>query len=182
MTRVIASRSDCNPIGAVVKGAVAGLAGTVAMDLLWYRRYRREGGEDGFLDWEFSAGTTSYDEAGAPAQVGKRIVEGYLQRELPPSSARPMNNAVHLLTGVGWGATHGIALTSLGALPLGAGLLTGATAWGASYAMLAPAGLYKPMWEYAPRVLWKDLSAHLAFGLGTGLAFRALKRASAREA
>jgi hypothetical protein len=162
------------PIVIIAKGAAAGLAGTLAMDLLWYRRYRRDGGEDGFLAWETSAGTKSYDEAGAPAQVGKRIVEGYRQRELPPQSARSMNNAVHLLTGVGWGALHGIASTSSGRLPATAGLATGAAAWAASYAMLAPAGVYKPMWEYPPGVLWKDLSAHLVFGLGTGVAFGAL--------
>jgi hypothetical protein len=42
--------------------------------------------------------------------------------------------------------------------------------------MLAPAKLYKPIWEYPRSVLWKDLSAHLAYGLGTGAAFRALSR------
>jgi hypothetical protein len=161
---------------AVLKGAVAGLAGTMVMDLLWYRRYRRDGGQDGFLAWESSAGTTSYDQAGAPAQVGKVIVEGYLHRELPPQSARAMNNAVHLLTGAGWGAAHGVASTFLSAAPPRAGLVTGAAAWGASYALLAPAGVYKPMWEYPPGALWKDLSAHLVFGAATSAAFRALAR------
>ena len=92
-----------DPAASIVRGAAAGLAGTLAMDALWYRRYRRGGGEDGFLDWELSSATTSYEQAGAPAQVGKRIVEGYFQRELPPASAGMMNNAVHLLTGVAWG-------------------------------------------------------------------------------
>jgi hypothetical protein len=144
------------------------------MDLLWYRRYRREAGQDGFMDWELSAGTTSYDQAGAPAQVGKRIVEGYLQRELPPESARAMNNAVHWFTGAQWGAIHGIATASVGAPRACYGLATGVTAWAASYAMLAPAKVYNPPWEYPAPVLWKDLSAHLVFGLGVGAAFRAL--------
>ncbi|MCA1657580.1 MAG: hypothetical protein LC713_07740, partial [Actinobacteria bacterium] len=87
------------PLGAVIKGALAGVAGTGAMDLLMWARYRAEGGGDGFLDWEFSAGLASYDGAPAPAQVGRRIVEGYLQTELPPSSARLVNNTVHVLTG-----------------------------------------------------------------------------------
>lgn len=162
------------PAGAIVKGALAGLVGTLAMDLLWYRRYRRDGGDDGFLDWEFSAGTTSYEQAGAPAQVGKRVVEGYLQRELPDESARTMNNAVHALTGVAWGTMHGIVVASMARPRTLNRLATGATAWAASYATLAPAGLYKPMRDYSPKVLWKDLSAHLVFGLGTGGAFRAL--------
>jgi hypothetical protein len=148
------------------------------MDLVWYRR---AGGTEGFIAWETSAGVTSYQQAGPPALVGKRIVEGYLQRELPPESARAMNNAVHLLTGASWGALHGIVTASTGGPRAWHGLVTGPVAWAASYAMLAPAGVYKPMWEYPLDVLWKDLSAHLVFGLGTGLAFRALAAAEPRS-
>jgi hypothetical protein len=161
-------------VGAILKGAAAGLVGTLAMDLLWYRRYRRDGGDDAFLDWEFSAGTTGYDEAGAPAQVGKRVAHDLLGLELPPKSAAAMNNAVHLATGAGWGAAHAIAIASIGRPATRSGFATGIAAWASSYAMLAPLGIYKPMWEYPPGVLWKDLSAHLVFGLGTGLAYRAL--------
>lgn len=159
---------------AILNGVAAGLAGTLAMDLVWYRRYRSDAGGDSFRAWEFSAGTTSYDEAGAPAQVGKLITEGLLQRELPPESARAMNNVVHWSTGALWGAAHGIAATSLGRSRTPYGLATGLTAWAASYALLAPAKIYKPVWEYPPSVLWKDLSAHLVFGTGVGAAFQAL--------
>jgi hypothetical protein len=144
------------------------------MDLVWYWRYRRDGGQAGFLDWEFSAGMTSYEQAAAPAQVGKRLVEGFLQRELPQESARAMNNAVHWAIGASWGAVHGVVISSIGQPRACYPVATGAFAWGASYALLAPAGVYKPMWEYPPDVLLKDLSAHLVFGLGTGAAFRAL--------
>lgn len=164
------------PIGALARGAAAGLAGTLAMDALWYWRYRRGGGEDGFLSWELSATTAGYEQAGAPAQVGRRVVEGYLQRELPAESAKSMNSAVHLMTGVGWGVAHAVATTSTRAPRVAAGAATGATAWAASYAMLSPAGIYKPLWQYPPAVLWQDLSAHLVFGIGTGLAFGALAR------
>ncbi|MEA2354323.1 MAG: hypothetical protein QOD61_452, partial [Solirubrobacteraceae bacterium] len=89
------ARGCTTPVGAVVKGAVAGTVGALAMDLFMWSGYRREGGTDGFRGWEFSAGLTSYEAAPAPAQVGRRIVEGFLGRELPPGTARPMNNAVH---------------------------------------------------------------------------------------
>ena len=136
------------PLGALRNGVLAGMVGTVAMDLLWYRRYKRDGGEDGLLDWEFSAGTESYEQVGAPAQVGKRL---------------------------GWGTLHGLAVASASEEPRARyGLGTGAGAWAASYAMLAPAKLYRPMREYPPSVLGKDLSAHLFYGLATGAAFRLL--------
>jgi hypothetical protein len=141
------------------------------MDAFMWERYRRAGGGDEFVAWETSAGLESYDGAPAPAQVGRRIVEGYLQTQLPPSSARAMNNAVHVLTGVQWGVVHGILAGSGGRRgPLG-GVRTGLSAWLSSYALLAPAGLYEPIWKYPPKVLADDASAHLVYGLATAAAF-----------
>lgn len=65
------------PLAAVNGGAVAGAAGTLAMDLIWYRRHRRTGGESGFYQWEFSTSFESYEEAPAPAKVGKRLIEAH---------------------------------------------------------------------------------------------------------
>jgi hypothetical protein len=171
-------RARITPLGALVRGAAAGLAGTLAMDVLWYSRYRRDGGEDGFADWELSAGTTSYERAGAPAQVGKRIFEGALHREPPPQSARAMNVAVHMLTGVTWGVAHAVVTTSTRASSAAIGPATGVTAWAASYALLTPLGIYQPITEYPRAVLWQDLSAHLVFGASTGVAFGTLAQAA----
>lgn len=66
-------RTCITPIAAIARGATAGLVGTLAMDALWYRHYRRDGGEDGFLSWELSASTDIYEQAGAPAQVGAAV-------------------------------------------------------------------------------------------------------------
>jgi hypothetical protein len=49
-------RSQQTPLGAVARGLVAGVVGTAAMDLLQFARYRRGGGQDRLLAWEFSAG------------------------------------------------------------------------------------------------------------------------------
>lgn len=165
-------------VGGVVsraaRGAIAGAAGTLAMDLVWYRRYRRSGGTDSFLDWEFSTGTDSYENAAAPAQVGKRVVEGLFDTQLKPDTAGFTNNVVHWATGVGWGALHGLVVGSTPSASPAAGLATGATAWLTAYGVLGAAKLYQPMWKYDVVTLGKDLSAHLLFGLGTGAAFRAL--------
>jgi hypothetical protein len=149
------------------------------MDALLYKRYAAGGGEQGFLAWETAAGVESYDAAPAPAEVGRRLVEGYLQTELPPGSARLMTNAMHWATGVGWGVNHGLVVGSLTRRRSAHGLVTGITAWSASYATLAPAGLYEPIWRYPAAVLLKDASAHAVFGLVTGTAFRLLAGARA---
>lgn len=169
-------RSHPTPLGAIIRGALAGAAGTLAMDLVWYRRYQKGGGEDSFNDWEFSAGTTGYDNAGPPAQVGKRLAEGFLQRELEPETAGPMNNAVHWATGVGWGTIHAILFAPFTRAkhPLVGGL-TGVIAWLTSYLVLSRAGIYERITEYDRETLWKDLSAHLVFGVATGTVFSAVR-------
>ena len=169
------SRTTVSPLTAVVGGAAAGAAGTLAMDLLWYRRYRRAGGADSFVDWEFSTGTDSYENAAAPAQVGKRVIEGLFDVQLKPDTAGFTNNVVHWLTGVAWGALHGIVAGSAAVNPVAAGLGSGVAAWLTSFTVLPLAKLYEPMWKYDAVTLGKDLSAHLVFGLGTSATFAALR-------
>jgi len=168
------TRSPLSPIGAVVRGAVAGTVGTLAMDLVWYRRYRHGGGDDSFTAWEFSSSTLTWDEAAAPAQVGRRVLGGFLQRELPESWAGPTNNVVHWVYGLMWGAGYGIVAGSLRVAKVRYGPAFGTIVCGSGYVVLPLAKLYKPIWEYDATTLAKDLSAHMAFGLGTAGAFRLL--------
>lgn len=60
-----------------------GAGGTAAMDLVWFARYERKGGDQEFLASGFSAGLDDWERAPAPAQVGRRLEEAFLQRELP---------------------------------------------------------------------------------------------------
>lgn len=167
--------SQVSPVRTVLRGVAAGAAGTLAMDLVWYRHYRRSGGEDGFADWEFSASTKSWDDAGAPAHVGRRVLEGLLQRELPDEAAAMTNNATHWVTGLAWGALYGLVAGSATRTPSpAAGAALGAAAFATSYAVLPAAKLYRPIWEYDVKTLAKDLTGHLVFGLGTAALFRTL--------
>jgi hypothetical protein len=170
--------SRLTPLGAVFRGVAAGAVGTLAMDLVWYARYRRGGGEDRFVDWEFSASTKNWEDAGAPAQVAKRVLEGFLQRELPDDAAAMTNNASHWATGLGWGALYGLVAGSAARIPNPAyGVALGAAAFTTSYAVLGSAKVYRPIWDYDVTTLAKDLRGHLVFGLGTAAVFAALARA-----
>ncbi len=160
--------------GRMARGAVAGLVGTLAMDLLWWWRYRRGGGQDGFADWEFASGTASFDEASAPGQVGQRAAR-LLGIELPDEAAGSTTNVVHWLTGVGYGTTHAI-LDDGNGHGLTRGLLTGAGAFANSYATLGALGVYEPVWSYDASTLAKDFSAHLLFGAAIGLTYTTLSR------
>jgi hypothetical protein len=172
--RIEMKASKPTPLGAVARGLIAGAVGTAAMDLVWFARYRRGGGTDKLVNWEFSSGLTDWESAPAPAQVAKRVMEGFLQREIPPERAPLINNVVHWSYGMLWGALYGIVAGSLRSRRTAYGLALGPIVWGSAYAVLPLAKLYKPMWEYDPGTLAKDLGAHMAYGAGTAGAFRLL--------
>jgi hypothetical protein len=161
------------PVGALVRGLVAGAAGTLAMDALLFSRYRRGGGRDGFAAWETSAGLEKWDDAPAPAQVGRRLVEGLFDRPLP---ARSVNNVTHWAFGLLNGAGYGLVAGSLRNPRLRYGLPFALGVWGTGYVVLPATGLYQPIWKYDAETLAKDLSAHIVYGLTTAAALNVLAR------
>ena len=163
------------PLGTVWRGAAAGAIGTAAMDVLWFYGYRRGGGEDGFIDWEFSRGLAGWSDAGPPAQVGRRLFEALFRRELADERAGLVNDVMHWSYGLSWGAQYGIVASSLPARRTApAGIAFGSIVWASDYVILPLAKLYKPIWQYDLRTLADDLSAHLLYGLATATAFRLL--------
>lgn len=155
----------------VAKGAIAGAAGTLAMDLVWFSRYRRDGGEDDFPSWEFATSTSSFDDASAPGEVGRKLA-GAAGVELPDERAGQTTNVMHWLTGVGYGIGHALLQGRAGVVR--GGLSTGVGAFANSYATLGTMGIYEPIWDYDRETLTKDLTAHLAFGAATALVYRLL--------
>ena len=165
------------PLAAVTRGVLAGAAGTAAFDALLFWRYRRGGGAEPPLAWETSAGVQDWEQAPAPALVGKRLVEGLLQLRLAPGRARLVNNVTHWAFGVLNGAGYGVVAGSLPRPRTSYGLLFGAAVWSGGYVVLPLAKLYKPIWKYDAMVLAGDLGAHLLYGATTAAAFGLLSRA-----
>jgi hypothetical protein len=156
-------------------GALSGAVGTLAMDALLYRRYRRAGGTDSAWQWESAADVTTWKAASAPGRVGEKVLGLLTADPLPDRWARPTTNAVHWATGVLWGAQFALAA---GRRPLTSALLLGPAAWSTGYLVLPLAGIYRPIWTYDVRTLGRDLSAHLVYGATTSAAFAALHRAA----
>jgi len=146
------------------------------MDAFLFGRYRRGGGDSPFPAWEFSAGITSWEDAPAPALVGKRIVEGLFQTELPPTRAPLVNNVMHWGYGILNAVQYGIVVGSLPEPRIRYGVPFGAAVWGGDYVILPAAKLYEPIWKYDAKTLANDLSAHLVYGLGTATALQLLSR------
>jgi hypothetical protein len=87
--------------GSIARGLAAGTIGTAVFDAWLFARYRQGGGAGAFADWESSAGLASWEDAPAPALVGKRVVEGVTGHELAPHRARLVSNVMHWAYGIG---------------------------------------------------------------------------------
>jgi hypothetical protein len=155
----------------VACGIAAGAIGTLAMDLVLFVRYKRGGGQSSFLAWEFASGLDSWDDASAPARVGKLIFETATHTDLPAQQAQATTNVMHWGYGLQWGAAFGFAIGSASRMRPWQGPLLGLLVWLASYVSLPIAGVYKPIWSYDVKTLWDDLSAHLVYGAGVAGAF-----------
>ena len=159
----------------LLRGAVAGAIGTVAMDLLWYRRYRGGGGTSSFADWEFRTKPTCWGAAPAPAQAGRILIRKATGNDVPIAQAATVTAVMHWGYGTSWGAAYSVARAVTGPAPGPlAGAAFGSLVFGSDYVTLPLLGVYKPIWEYEPRVLRDDLTAHLVFGLATTAAMRLL--------
>jgi hypothetical protein len=168
-------------LGSIVRGVEASALGTLAMDTLLYRRYRRDGGTSGFVGWESSEGVSSWEQAPAPAQVARKLLGRLTGRDLPPRYARLLNNVTHWGFGLAAGAGFGLILT--GRRPrLWYGLPFGAAVWANGYVVLPRLGVYEDIWKYDLETLGKDLSAHLVFGTVTAAALSLLTHEAGTEA
>jgi hypothetical protein len=175
-------RHGMTPVGAVARGLAAGAVGTLALDLVGFAHYRRGGGKQAFGPWESSADVTGWDQAPAPAQVGRRLAEGLFRIELPQERARLVNNITHWGYGILNGAGYGLVAGSLRTPRVRYGVPFGASVWGSGYVVLPAAGLYRPIWEYDRATLARDLSGHLAYGLTTAAVFALLSGRRGRRA
>jgi len=154
-----------NPMQAVGKGVLAGLVGTAAMTAAQelYARLPSDGGPGAAEEPD-----DPWEQASAPAKVGKRLVEGMLQKEVSEDLIGPFTHGMHWGYGTANGVAFGLVQPSLGGHPLRNGLAFGAAVMASSYLQLIPMGLYELPWKYSPRELGIEFGFHLAYGLGVG--------------
>ena len=168
-------KNPMTPLAAVAAGLIAGAIGTICLDAVHYLKYRRAGGADSALAWEF-APVASWETAPDPGQVAKRVLEGFTQRKLPDRSAWLISTLAHWAYGSAAGMAYGILAGSLPAPHPRYGVPFGATVFAGDYIALPAAGLSQPIWEYDAKTLAWDLGAHRAYGAGTGTTFWLLTR------
>jgi hypothetical protein len=144
----------------LARGLLAGAAGTAAMTAA-QTAYLKARGEE--------PSTT-------PAEVGRRIVEGVLQRDVPEERMGALNNVMHWIYGTSWGVLFGLSRACRGSAPLADGARFAGVVWGASLVQLPAMGLAPPVWEYPPQQLASDVGFHLVYGVGVATAYAVLDR------
>jgi hypothetical protein len=157
-------------------GLLAGAIGTAAMDLELYRRYRRDGGTAGIWSWEFAANVTSWENASAPGQLGRKVLKLATGHEPPDQWARGTTNLVHWATGAGWGGQYGALAPAASGHPWVRAGVFGPVVWLFGYVVLPVVKVYKPIWAYDAATLREDLSAHIVYGTVTTAVFAALAK------
>ena len=159
----------------LVRGAAAGAIGTLAMDLLWYARYRRGGGTGPFGDWEITHDVTAWDDAPAPARIGRKLVRALTGRDVPVERAAALNNVMHWAYGLSWTVAYGaLAGTQGRRRPAWYGPAFGAAICCSDYVTLPLAGVYEPIWKYDVSTLYEDFTAHVLFGTVADAVLRVL--------
>src|SRR3954471_12302078 len=161
-----------SPARRLLRGALAGVAGTLAMDLVWYRRARRSGSEADFAEWEIVRDVGSWEDAPAPGQVARKALAAVTGQDPPVARAAAISNFMHWVYGTSWVAGYALALPRR---PWWSGPALGAAVWSSDYVTLPLAGVYQPIWKYDVPTLARDLSAHLVFGTAADVALRALR-------
>ncbi len=141
-------------------GAVAGVLGTLVMTAAQTVYLKATAGEP----------------SSAPAEVGKRIITGVFQRDVPAVSETLLNNAMHWLYGTSWGFAYGVSRGQGSRGALRSGLTLGVVAWGASLVELPAMKLAPPVWKYEIETLAPDVGFHVVYGLATAIAFKVVNR------
>lgn len=155
------SSGSLTPLGAAARGLAAGAAGTAAMTAVQTAYYKATGSES----------------SSTPAEVGKRMVEGVLQRSVPEERIGALNQGMHWGYGTSLGLPYGIVAgsTRTPASAVSSGIALALAAWAAGRTQLAAMQLAPPPWEDPPSSLAVDVGFHLAYGLAAAAAFRILR-------
>jgi hypothetical protein len=166
----VLATSRPTPLGALARGLAAGVVGTAAMtgwqELSAHLQSSGESAEESSPE-----PTDPWEQAPAPAKVARRLIKGLFEKDIPVQRIALTTNVMHWAYGTGWGACYGLLAGTRGRSSLRDGVVFGTGVWASSYLELVPMGLYAPPWTYPPQQLALDWSYHLAYGLGTGIAY-----------
>jgi len=160
------------PLGAFVRGLIAGAAGAAAQSL-FFRVTKRWTPEPTKLPRELQKPEPQAKGETSLETVARRTVEGLMQREpLGKEEKSAAASAIHYLFGAAWGGLYALCRESFRTSPL----LFGIGVWLASDNLLLPA-FRVAAWpqHYSLKEHHYALHAHVVYGLSTAAAYALLR-------
>lgn len=172
-------------------GALAGGAGTAAMNTYWAtvtrlsghdpRKTTREG--DHALDEVDVAGRQTEEGEGSTAAVGRHAYEAAAGHAPDEATREALSQAVHWSYGASMGALYGALRAGREGLDLAGGLAFGAALWLLGDELAVPVlGLSKGPTAYPAEQHVHRLGAHLVYGAATAVVAQTLTGAVLRAA
>ncbi|MDP9374242.1 MAG: DUF1440 domain-containing protein [Chloroflexota bacterium] len=179
-----------SPLGVVLKGVLAGFAGTLVLGLA-LKGAQWVAGHGGGGEGQQSGGQAEQAGIGAgQALAGGQVQAPFLDRStelfaqkvatglfgasLPGGARQAAGVATHFLYGGFWGAVYGVIQSSLGLPAALHGPLYGLIVWLIGPVTLVPAmGIMPPPQRQGTRRALLVAGFHVAYGLGLGLTFEA---------
>jgi hypothetical protein len=169
----------------MVRGAVASLAGVLAMDM--YSRAMKKIGsskpsrkgkrKERALDDISAVGLQARKDEPSTETVARLAFEAVADEEPTKQTRERMGQVVHWMYGIGVGAIYGALRSRFPNSPMVAGLGYGTALWLLGDEIAVPVlGLSKGPTAHPPAVHAQSLGAHLVYGLTTAAATRALSR------
>jgi hypothetical protein len=164
------------PMEVALKGALAGLAGTVVLTLAMRAAERVIGGGDN-PDWLDDEPGAQADQEAPPARLVGKVATGVFNRELSPELQVALGQGVHWGYGALWGLIYGIVQASIRLPHLLHGVVLGFVVWLIGTRGLVPAMELSPEPDLdrdASRL--RSLVLHEVYGLAVAFVFSALSR------
>jgi hypothetical protein len=164
-------RAD-TPMEVAIKGALAGLAGTVVLTVAM--RFAGRHGEDAPAMAEVA--TRGEAPASPPARLVGKVASGVFERELSPNLQDALGHGVHWGYGALWGMIYGLVQASIRFPHLLHGAVLGLIVW-----LVGPRGLVPAMNlstgtdDEAPRSA-RSFVLHEVYGWAVALVFAGLSR------
>jgi hypothetical protein len=160
-----------SPLSAIVKGAIAGAAGTWAMgeamsrapQLLQRAGYRLPDAPPGP-----AAPDTPTEE------VAERLAEGLAQDEIDEGTKQTAGQVVHWSYGMSWGAAYGVLQATLKLPTLPGGALFGAGVGYFGERVMPALRLQNPPERNPRAVNLVQMGAHVVYGIAVALTWRVL--------
>lgn len=154
-----------SPLGALVRGIVAGAAGSLAMSL-FFSVTKKLGLAPEPPREAFDPPEPAQRDESETQAIARRFIEQLMQRG-PIEHKDLGGHLVHYAFGAGWGAAYGLATPSLrGLATLPGALVFGSLVWAVSDHVIVP-GFRLAGWpqHYPPRNHVYALAAHLVYGV-----------------